>query len=323
MEILRSPDSCFENLAEFDFEPHFLTVTDPETGTALRMHYVDEGPGDAKPLVMIHGNPTWSYEWRNVIPLVVAAGYRAIAIDLIGTGRSDKPSQMHDYSIARHVEWTRQALFEQLDLHDAVFVMHDWGGIIGPRVIAADMSRVSHVVYSNTGLPCREPGKPIAKMRRKPALLSVFQWWIRYNRGWKFWNTIKRTCVRPVRPEVIASYAAPYPEKKYLVGHRQFTQMLPTRNDNPMLTDNWHAMEILKNFDKPWLCLFSDKDIVAPRGHQYIRKHIPGAARFETMILHNASHFLSEDAPQEYAEAMLAWLRENGGASTMTEQQNV
>lgn len=308
MKTLRTPDSCFDDLHEYPFAPNYVDIPDSEGGK-LRVHYVDEGSKDAPPVVMIHGNPTWSYMWRKVIPAVVAAGYRAIAIDMVGMGRSDKPSEMSDYSIARHVEWLRCALFDELDLTNIRFVLHDWGAIMGVRLTAIDMDRVDGIVFSNSGIPVRDPSAPIAKMSRGMTFLRAFQLYVRWSRGWKHWNLLERTTVKKLPSAVVRGFAAPYPSKEYLTCNRQFTQLLPTRNDNAQLVDNWHAMQTLTKFDKPFLCLFSDKDIVAPKGHRYLRKVIPGAAKTEPIILKGGSHFLLEDVPEEYVVELLAWLR--------------
>uniref|UniRef100_UPI0013D9CB72 alpha/beta fold hydrolase n=1 Tax=Sphingorhabdus sp. Alg239-R122 TaxID=2305989 RepID=UPI0013D9CB72 len=150
MEFLRTPDKCFDNLADYPFRPNYVDVSDTEGGS-LRMHYVDEGPSDGQPVVMVHGNPTWGFMWRKLIPVLAQAGYRAIAIDLIGMGRSDKPTQMSDYTVVRHEEWVKEALFEKLGLKNAHFILHDWGGIIGLRAIADNQDRVASIIMSNTG----------------------------------------------------------------------------------------------------------------------------------------------------------------------------
>jgi len=244
MEINRTPDSCFEALADYPFAPNYVEVDDFEGGM-LRMHYVDEGPKDGPLVVMVHGNPTWSYMWRKLIPMLVDNGYRAIAIDLIGAGRSDKPTKMKDYTIARHEAWVKQALFEEIGVKDAHFILHDWGGIIGKVTL--------------TYMPQAD----------------------------------------------IESYAAPYPDKSYLTGIRQFTQMLPARNNNPMLTENWQALQKLKKFEKPFLNLFSDKDKIAPKGYKSVRPTIPGTRDYEPIILKGGSHFLVEDIPQDYAREVI------------------
>jgi len=294
MEFNRTPDARFENLADYPFKPNYVEVDDFEGGK-LRMHYVDEGPKDGPTVVMIHGNPTWSYMWRKLIPVLANNGFRAIAIDHIGVGRSDKPTKMSDYTIARHEGWVKEALFKKIGVKDAHFILHDWGGIIGLRAIADHQDRISSIIMSNTGFSVRDPDKPITKMARKGAgFLRAFQLWIRFNKGWKFWKTAD-----------IDSYAAPYPDKSYLTGIRQFTQMLPTRNDNPMLIENWQALQKLKNFEKPFLNLFSDKDQIAPKGYKSVRPAIPGTRDYEPIILKGGSHFLLEDIPEDYAREVI------------------
>src|SRR5512134_192653 len=160
VKILSTPPGVTAGLADYPFASRFVEVPDGEGGR-LRMHFVDEGPRDGRPVVFVHGNPSWSYLWRNQIGAVAAAGYRAIAVDLVGLGLSDKPSEVGDYSVARHVAWTRAALLDALDLRDLVFVLHDWGGIIGLRILAEHAQRVAGVVISNTGLPERDPAEPL------------------------------------------------------------------------------------------------------------------------------------------------------------------
>jgi len=307
LDVIQTADACFENLIDFDYPPHFAEISDDEGGT-LNMHYVDEGPRDGRVVVFVHGNPTWSFMWRHQIAAAVAAGYRAIAVDLIGMGRSDKPTKMRDYSIARHVKWLDEALFEVLGLDQVNFVLHDWGGIIGLRVISQRMQCVASVVMSNTGLPVLSPDEKPAKMGRDPRMLRFFQLYVRYRKNWQHWKTLRNILKTDVPEAVIAGYAAPYPHKRYLTGNRQFTQMLPTRNDNPMLIDNWHALERLKSFDKPFLNLFSDKDIVAPKGFKSVRPAIPGTRAYEPVILPGGSHFLVEDIGPAYsAELIKFW----------------
>jgi haloalkane dehalogenase len=312
MEIRKTPDSCFDALPDYDFEPHFVTLDDQEGGT-LNMHYIEAGPADGQPVVMIHGNPTWSFMWRKIVPQLAAAGYRAIAIDLIGMGRSDKPTRMEDYTIARHENWVREALFDKLDLTGAHFVLHDWGGIIGLRVAAENQDRLASISFSNTGLPVHDPSEIIEKMAMPGAsFLRKFQLYVRFNPFWRHWKMLAAICTTKLPKEVVAGYAAPYPNFRYLTGNRQFTQMLPTRFDNPMLVDNFRARQKLAAFDKPFLCLFSDKDIVAPKGYQSVQPFIPGAAKRAPVILKGGSHFLVEDIPEEYGAALLNFLQEIG-----------
>ncbi len=309
MEFVRTPDECFDNLADYPFAPNYVDVSDSEGGS-LRMHYVDEGPRDGPPVVMIHGNPTWSYMWRKLIPVLAGNGYRTIAIDLIGMGRSDKPTEMKDYTIPRHQAWVEEAIFDKLDLKGAHFILHDWGGIIGLRAIADNQDRVASVIMSNTGFPLQDPDEPITTMARPGAkMLRRFQLYIRFKKNWQHWKTLSRIAVTNMPKADVAGFAAPYPDKKYLTGNRQFTQMLPTRNDNPMLTENWHALQKLKSLEKPFLNLFSDKDQIAPKGFNSVRPIIPGTRNYEPVILKGGSHFLLEDVPQEYATEALKFLK--------------
>jgi len=274
MDFNRTPDDRFENLLDYPFKPNYVDVDDTEGGK-LRMHYVDEGPKDGPTVVMIHGNPTWSFMWRKLILVLKKNGYRAIAIDHIGIGRSDKPSKMSDYTIARHEAWVKEALFEKIGVKDAHFILHDWGGIIGMRAIADYQDRVSSIIMSNTGFPVRNPDKPIKRMARKGAgFLRAFQLWIRINKGWKHWK-----------------------------------KMLPTRNNNPILAENYTALQKLRNFDKPFLCLYSDKDQVAPKGYRSVRPVIPGTRDYEPIILKGGSHFLLEDIPQDYAREVIKFYK--------------
>lgn len=308
MEFRRTPDECFENLAGYPFAPNYVDVSDFEGGT-LRMNYVDEGPRDGEPVVMIHGNPTWSYMWRKLIPVLAEAGYRAIAIDMIGMGRSDKPTKMSDYTIDRHEKWVKEALFEKLNLTNAHFILHDWGGIIGLRAIADHQDRVNSIIMSNTGIPVLDPSAPIKKMARPGAgMLRAFQLYVRYKKNWQHWKMLSKIAKTNMPAEDVAGFAAPYPDKTYLTGNRQFTQMLPTRNDNPILIENWHAVEKLKSFEKPFLNLFSDKDQIAPMGHNTVRPAIPGAQAIEPIILKGGSHFLLEDIPEAYAREVIRFL---------------
>jgi len=258
---------------------------------------------------MIHGNPTWSHMWRKLSPVLAEAGYSAIAIDLIGMGRSDKPTKMNDYTVARHEEWVKEALFDKLDLKNANFILHDWGGIIGLRAIADHQDRVASIIMSNTGFPVLDPDQPVTRMARKGAgFLRKFQLYIRFKKNWQHWKMLRKLVLANMPDEDVAGFAAPYPHKNYLTGNRQFTQMLPTRNDNPMLAENWHALQKLKNFGKPFLNLFSDKDQVAPKGFNSVRPIIPGTHNYEPIILKGGSHFLLEDVPEDYAREVLAFL---------------
>lgn len=307
MEILRTPAAA-AGLADFPFAPRWAAV-----GDGLRLHYVDEGPRDAPPVVFVHGNPSWAYIWRRQIAAAAAAGWRAVAVDLIGMGLSDKPSRIEDYTVARHVEWTRAALVDVLGLDRMRLVLHDWGGIIGLRVLAAHPERVAGVAISNTGLPERDPAEPLPPGPHEPrGPFAAFQRMAREAERWEPWTMLEGVMVTPVDPAVRRGYQAPYPEPALTVGSRAFTQLLPTRPDNPMLPDNWHAWRVLERFERPFVTLYSDRDIVAPRGWQAFVERVPGARGQPHAVLAGGGHFLQEDLPAAYTAALLAWLGRPG-----------
>ncbi|MEO0882668.1 MAG: haloalkane dehalogenase [Pseudomonadota bacterium] len=314
MDVLKTPVERFENLDGYPFEPNFVSVPDGEGGT-LNVHYVDEGPRDGQPVIMVHGNPTWSYMWRKLIPVLAEAGYRAIAVDMVGMGRSDKPSTLEDYSVARHIAWLQAALIDGLDIQNAHFVLHDWGGIVGLRLVANNQDRVASVTYSNTAFPTWEPGKEITEMYREDGKsYRPFQDMIRQTEDWPHWEMLSQLILTDMPESVKNGFAAPYPEPAYVVGNRAFALMLPVRNDNPMLEDNWRALEKLKTFTRPFQCIYSDKDQVAPTGYKSVRPFIPGAGDREAIILEGGSHFLLEDIPEAYIDEVLKFLSEQGRA---------
>lgn len=308
MQVLRTPDGATADLADYRFAPHWVEVADGEGGR-LRLHVVDEGPRAAPPVVFLHGNPSWSYIWRHQIAAVAAAGWRAVALDLVGMGLSDKPSRLEDYTVARHVEWTRAALIDGLGLDRIRFVLHDWGGIIGLRLLARHPERVAGVAISNTGLPERDPAAPLPPGpldARGP--FAAFQRMAREAPRWEPWTMLEGVMTTPVSAAVRRGYQAPYPDPALTIGSRAFTQLLPTRPDNPMLADNWHAWRVLERFERPFVTLYSDRDVVAPGGWQAFVERVPGARGQPHAILAGGGHFLQEDLPEAYTAALLAWL---------------
>jgi haloalkane dehalogenase len=299
------------------------------------MHYVDEGPREAPPVVFIHGNPSWSYIWRKMISPVVDAGFRAIAVDLVGMGRSDKPTRMEDLSVARHVEWTRSALIDALDLRDMTLVLHDWGGIVGLRVLHHHPDRVARICLTNSGMFLRDPSEPMPETIEPAGPFAAFQKMVRETPDWPHWEMVRNPlCVTDVPQEVVDAYHAPYPSPEYLCGNRQFTQMLATTPDNPQLPDNWEAWQTVrqftqmlattpdnpqlpdnweawqtvKRFDRPMLTIFSDQDIVTKGGEQRFTAEVPGCKEQPHVILEGAGHFLQEDVPDAWLEHFIPWL---------------
>jgi haloalkane dehalogenase len=314
MKILRTPDDAADGLADYPSERRYVQVPSGD-GQELRVHLVDVGDPDAPPVVFLHGNPSWSYLWRHQISAVVDSGYRAIAPDLVGMGLSDKPSEMADYTVARHVGWMRSLLFDVLDLHDISFVLHDWGGIIGMRLAADQPQRVARMVISNTGLPWRDIDEPLPTVIEPSGPLADFQAFAAAAPKWEPWTLLPMVMVTEPSPDVVSAYRAPYPDQSLTVGSRAFTQLLPTRPDNPMYPANYEAWKALEDFTKPVLTIFSDQDSVAPQGWRPIVDRIPGAAGQPHVILEGGGHFLQEDLPKEYTDTLLRWL---GPASAIT-----
>lgn len=308
MKILTSPADAAAALPDYPFAAHHVAVPDG-AGGMLRVHYVDEGPRDAPPVVFLHGNPSWSYIWRRQIAAVAARGWRAVAPDLVGMGLSDKPSEMGDYSVARHVAWMRAALIDALGLDQLTFVLHDWGGIIGLRILAEHPERVARVAISNTGLPERDPSLPLpAGPIEASGPFAHFQQMAREVPRWEPWTMLEMCMATPVAEDVRRGYAAPYPDQALTVGSRAFTQLLPTRPDNPMLPDNWRAWKVLERFAGPFLTVYSDRDVVAPSGWKPFVERVPGATGQPHVILAGGGHFLQEDVPDDYTRVLLDWL---------------
>jgi len=307
MKILTTPESAADGLPDYDFDRHYATIPDDDGGT-MRIHYVEAGDPDGRPVVFLHGNPSWSYIWRHQIRAVADAGYRAIAPDLGGMGMSDKPSDLGDYSVARHVAWMRSVLIDELDLHDITFVLHDWGLIIGLRLVAALPDRFARVVCSNSGLPVRDPAEPLPEVIEASGPFVDFQNFVRDVPAWEPWTMLAMMIDTGSTDELVAAYHAPYPEPELTIGSRAFTQLLPTRPDNPMLPDNFEAFKVLDGFDRPFLTIYSDHDIVAPKGWQALVERIPGATGQPHVILEGGGHFLQEDVSDDYNSVLLAWL---------------
>jgi haloalkane dehalogenase len=258
----------------------------------LRVHTVDEGPGDAAPVLLLHGEPSWSYLYRTMIPVLTAAGHRVVAPDLVGFGRSDKPARRADYTYQRHVDWMR-ATVEALDLRDITLVGQDWGGLIGLRLVAEMPDRFARVVAANTFLPTgdHDPG-------------PAFHRWRRYSQETPHFHAggiVRRGCVTPLSPEVIAAYDAPFPDDRYLAGARQFPTLVPVTPDDPAAQPNREAWDELKRWTRPFLCAFSDQDPITRGADGVLRQLIPGTEGQPHTVIENAGHFLQEDRGERLA----------------------
>lgn len=298
MQALRTPDERFSNLPGYHFAPHYLTVDDTEGGE-LRVHYLDEGPRDAAPVLLMHGEPSWCYLYRKMIPLLVAAGHRVVALDLIGFGRSDKPSERSDYTYARHVLWMQSAL-SQLALANITLVCQDWGGLIGLRLLAAEPEKFARAVIANTGLPTGELAPTEAFLAWQKFSQEVPQFPV----GKIISGAV--TCKLP--DEVIAAYDAPFPDESYKAGARQFPVLVPTSVNDPAHADNVQAWEVLKQFKKPVLTAFSDSDPVTGGGEKPFQRLIPGAQGQAHTTIKNGGHFLQEDQGEALAGVVIDFI---------------
>jgi haloalkane dehalogenase len=290
MDFLRTDDQRFKGLPAYDFAPNYLAVEDTE-GAQLRMHYVDEGNRESQVVLCLHGEPTWSFLYRRMIKVFVAAGFRVIAPDLIGFGRSDKPTRRTDYTYQRHVDWVR-SLVLQLGLHDLTLFCQDWGGLIGLRIVAEHQDRFSRVVTANTGLPTgRAPSDDFLNWRKLSQEMPVLP----------IGNLVDQACVTRLGDDVIAAYDAPFPDESYKAGARQFPMLVPTSADDPASEPNRRAWQALAAFERPWLTVFSDKDPLTRKGEEIFQKRIKGAFGQPHVIIKDAGHFLQEDKGPEIA----------------------
>lgn len=291
MKFLRTPDSCFEHLSGYDFAPHYLMVDDTEGGE-LRVHYVDEGPRDAAPILLLHGEPSWSYLYRKMIGPLLAAGHRVLAPDLVGFGKSDKPVERSDYTYARHVGWM-QSVLDQLQLKDITLFCQDWGGLIGLRLVAENQDRFARVMAANTMLPTGDfhPGDAFLAWQKFSQETPVFP----------VGGIIRKSVALPVSDEVVAAYDAPFPDESFKAGARQFPLLVPVSPDDPASAANRAAWEVLKQFQKPFRTAFSDKDPITRGADRVLQKLIPGAAGQAHVTIENGGHFLQEDQGEKLA----------------------
>jgi haloalkane dehalogenase len=302
MEALRTPDDRFVDLPGYDFAPHYVDV-----GGGLRMHYVDEGPRDAEPVLMLHGEPSWCYLYRKMIPIIVNAGLRAIAPDLIGFGRSDKPVSRDDYTYQAHVDWTA-ALVEELDLRGITLVCQDWGGLVGLRIAAEHPGRFARIVAANTFLPTGDnpPGEAFLRWQTFSQTVPDLQ----------VGNIVRGGCRTQLPPEVIAAYDAPFPDDRYKAGARQFPALVPTRPDDPASDANRKAWEVLRRWDKPFLTAFSDEDPITRNADKAFQSLVPGTKGQPHTTIKGGGHFLQEDRGEELAKAVVDFIAgTKGGAS--------
>ena len=301
MKVLRTPDERFAALEGYAFEPRYTEVRDDD-GSLLRIHHLDEGPRDAAPILLMHGNPTWAYLYRRFVPPLVAAGHRVVAVDLVGCGRSDKPAERADYTQARHVDWLTQWLLK-LDLRDVTLFCQDWGGTLGLHLVAAHPERFARVVAANTGMPLGEGENEFMKM------------WVGMMREAKTFplqQMLPGGMLHTLTPGEQAAYQAPFPDPSYEAGICQFPLLIAVQPDNPGVPANRAAWERLGHFDKPFLTLFGARDPVTRGGEKRLQEHIPGAAGQPHHVFPDASHFIQEDVPEELVARLEAFIAADG-----------
>ena len=292
MQTLRTPDERFADLPDFPYGPRYVEVDDGEGGR-LRVAYVDEGSADGATVLLMHGEPTWSFLYRRMIPVLVDAGLRVVAPDLVGFGRSDKPTEQTDHTYARHVGWMRQALLDELGLREITLVCQDWGGLIGLRLLAENPDRFARVVAANTGLPTGD--------QQMPEAFLAWQKFSRESPRFEIGPMISNGSAAPLAPEVVAAYDAPFPDDRYTAGARVLPALVPTGPDDPAAGANRAAWEVLARWEKPFVTAFSDGDPITRGGERVFQKLVPGAQGMPRTTLAGGGHFLQEDVGPELA----------------------
>jgi len=295
MDLLRTPDDRFADLPDFPFAPHYV-----EVDGAVRVHYLDEGPADGEIVLLMHGEPSWCFLYRTMIPVLVDTGLRCVAPDLVGFGRSDKPAAREDYTFARHVAWMREALFDRLDLRDVTLVGQDWGSLIGLRLVGEHPERFARVVVANGGLPTGD----------RP-LTDAFIAWQRFSQEtpeFPVGRIVNGGCTTDLAPEVVAAYDAPFPDDSYTAGARQFPVLVPTSPDDPAAAANQAAWETLARFERPLLTAFSDSDAITRGGDAIFQRTVPGAQGQPHTTIEGAGHFLQEDQGPALARVVASFI---------------
>lgn len=301
MHVLRTPEECFAGLTGFDHPVGYAEVPDGDGGR-LRMAYVTAGPAGGPVVLLLHGEPSWSFLYRTVIPPLVSAGLRAVAVDLVGFGRSDKPAEPGDHSYARHVEWVRALAFDGLDLREVTLVGQDWGGLIGLRLVAEHPDRFARVVAANTGLVTGDQPMPQKWLRFREAIRTAAVLDIA--------RAVQNGCQSTLAPQVRAAYDAPFPEERFKAGPRAMPGLVPTTPDDPATEANRAAWAELAQWSKPFLVAFSDRDPITQAMAPVLAQVVPGARGIQHPTITGAGHFLQEDAGAALGQAVATFVRE-------------
>ena len=293
MQYARTPEEAFANLPDYDYAPHYQEVG-PD---GLRMHYVDENPDAAQVALLLHGEPSWSFLYRKMIPIIRDAGHRVVAPDLIGFGKSDKPLELEDYSYQNHMDWL-STLVSKLDLKNITLFCQDWGGLLGLRLAAEQPDRFARIVASNTFLPTGDQEPPKA----------FFEWrdFSRKVKRFPVGKIIQGATTSTLSKAEVAAYNAPYPDESYKAGARIFPALVPVTPDNPASQANRQAWEVLKKWEKPFITCFGDSDPITKGGHLMFKRYVPGTRGQEHPVLKGGGHFIQEDCGPELARIVVA-----------------
>ena len=300
--VLRTPDERFSGLPDYPFAPHYQEIPDARLGT-LRVHFVDEGPRDAPVALMLHGEPTWSFLYRKMVPVVAAAGYRAVAPDMIGFGRSDKPTSRADYSYQGFVDWMR-TFVELRDLRRITLVCQDWGGPIGLRVLSEMPDRFDAVLATNTLLSNSEPpprgidGWPGEQITNWVALC-------RSSGDLPISDIVAGVGVNRMPDDVRRGYDAPFPDASYKSAALQITCCIPITDDMPGVAENRKAWAVVEKFDRPFLTAFSDGDPSTKAWETVFRQRVAGAKGQPHVEIAGAGHFVQEEKGPELAKVLV------------------
>jgi haloalkane dehalogenase len=295
MRVLRTPEERFAGLPDFGYEPKYADAD------GLRLAYVEAGPPTGEPVLLLHGEPSWSFLYRKVIPVLAEEGLRVIAADLIGFGRSEKPAEIADHSYARHVEWIRAFAFDALGLRDVTLVGQDWGGLIGLRLVAEHPGRFARVVAANTGLPTGDQPMPRVWLRFREVVRTAPELTVS--------RLVRSGCQTTLPPEVLAAYDAPFPDASYAAAVRAMPDLVPAAPDDPASAANRAAWRQLAAWDKPFLVAFSDRDPITGPMAPVLKRSVPGAKGRHHPVLEGAGHFLQEDAGEELGSIVAAFIQ--------------
>lgn len=303
MTVLRTPEDRFGNLPDFDFEPRYLSVPDPRLGE-LRMHYVAEGDPGGRTVLILHGEPAWSFMFRRAIPVLADAGLRVIVPDLIGFGRSDKPSQQADYSYESHVRWLT-GFVTTLGLRDAVLVGHDWGGLLGLRLVTGIEGLASAYVASNHGYPTGDapPNEALRQWQEYAATAAEFD----------VPAIVARACASSLSTATLRAYGAPYPDDTYQAGARVFPALIPVRPDDPSAPAVRTSREALARWDRPFLTVYGVQDPIGGAADAMFHALVPGANGQPHVRLADAGHNLPEDAGDLLGTVVAGFITANFG----------